>query len=85
MLKTSFNNIRSVFNLEVKIRDHIIRHVTQFKYLGSLVQTDGEVERDVKHRIQTKLLKWRRVSRVLCDMKVPITLKEYFYRTTIRL
>jgi hypothetical protein len=49
----------------VKAGKHII-HVTQFKYLGFIVQKDGEIKADVNHRIQVGWLKWRRASCVLC-------------------
>ena len=65
--------------LDVKVGDHIIPQVTRFKYLGS-----GEIEVDVSHCIQVGWLKWRRVSGVLCDKKVPLKLKEKFYRITVR-
>jgi len=58
--------------------------VTRFKYLGSIVQNDGEIEADVNHRIQAGWLKWRRASGVLCDKKVPLKLKGKFYRTAVR-
>ncbi|KAL5146330.1 Craniofacial development protein 2 [Glycine soja] len=64
--------------------DHIIPQVTLFKYLGSVIQDDGEIEGDVNHRIQAGWMKWRKASRVLCDAKVPIKLKGKFYRTAVR-
>jgi len=70
--------------LEVKVGDHIIPQVTWFKYLGSIVQNDGEIEADISHRIQTGWLKWRSASDVLCDKKVPLKLKGKFYRTAVR-
>jgi len=70
--------------LEVKVRDHVIPQVTWFKYLGSIVQNDGEIEADVSHRIQVGWLNWRRASGVLCDKKVPLKLKGKFYRTAVR-
>ncbi|KAL5181007.1 putative xyloglucan endotransglucosylase/hydrolase protein 26 [Glycine soja] len=45
-----------------------------------LDQTSG----NVNHRIQAGWMKWRKVSGVLCDAKVPIKLKEKFYRTAVR-
>jgi len=51
----------------VKVEDHIIAQVTQFKYLGFIVQNNGEVERCVTHEIQVGWLKCRIVSDVLCD------------------
>ena len=56
-----------------------------FKYLGSIIQKDGEIDSDVNHRIQAGWLKWRRATGVLCDRNIPLWLKEKFYRTTIRL
>lgn len=68
----------------MKVRDHIIPQVTRFKYLKSVIQNDGEIERDVKHRTQAGWLKWRRASGVLYDAKVPLKLKGEFYWTAIR-
>ncbi|KAH1225351.1 LINE-1 reverse transcriptase [Glycine max] len=51
-MECKFNKSRRVSNLEEKIRDHIIPQVTRFKYLGSVIQDDGEIEGDVNHRIQ---------------------------------
>ncbi|KAL5133996.1 LINE-1 retrotransposable element ORF2 protein [Glycine soja] len=80
-MECKFNKRRRISNSEVKIGDHIIPQVTQFKYLGSVIQDDGEIEGDVNHRIQAGWMKWRKASGVLCDAKVPIKLKGKFYRT----
>ena len=50
-MKCKFNKRRRVSNSEVKIGDHIIPQVTRFKYLGSVIQDEGESEGEVKHRI----------------------------------
>ncbi|RZB49939.1 Protein YLS3 [Glycine soja] len=83
-MECKFNKRRRVSNSEVKIGDHIIPQVTWFKYLGSVIQDDGEIEGDVNHRIQAGWMKWRKASGVLCDAKVPIKLKGKFYRTAVR-
>ncbi|KAL5192364.1 Germin-like protein subfamily 3 member 4 [Glycine soja] len=80
-MECKFNKRRRVSNSEVKIGDHIIPQVTRFKYLGSVIQDDGEIEGDVNHRIQAGWMKWRKASGVLCDAKVPVKLKGKFYRT----
>ena len=49
-----------------------------------MIQKDGEIHEDVTHRIKTGWLKWRNALRVLCDGKIPLKLKEKFYRTAIR-
>ena len=83
-MECKFNKSRRVSNSEVKIGDHIIPQVPRFKYLGSVIQDDGEIEGDVNHRIQAGWMKWRKASGVLCDAKVPIKLKGKFYRTAVR-
>ena len=38
----------------------------------------------MNHRIRARRAKWRSATRVLCDRRIPITLKGKFYRTAIR-
>jgi len=83
-MECNFSKRRSGSTLEVKVGDHIIPQVTRFKYLGSIVQNDGEIEADVNHRIQVGWLKWRSALDVLCNKKVPLKLKGKFYRTIVR-
>ncbi|KAH1257802.1 putative ribonuclease H protein [Glycine max] len=78
-MECKFNKRRRVSNSEVKIGDHIIPQVTRFKYLGSVIQDDGEIEGDVNHRIQAGWMKWRKAFG-----GVPIKLKGKFYRTAVR-
>ena len=49
-----------------------------------MLQKDGDIDEDVRHRISAGWLKWRQASGVLCDRRVPQKLKGKFYRTTIR-
>ncbi|MED6123750.1 hypothetical protein PIB30_118080 [Stylosanthes scabra] len=63
---------------------NILRKVRSFKYLGCIIQDNGEIDEDVNHRIQAGWLKWRSASDFICDKKVPLKLKGKFYRTTIR-
>ena len=55
-----------------------------FRYLGSMLQRDGDIDEDVSHRIKAGWMKWRQASGVLCDKMVPQKLKCKFYKTTIR-
>ena len=55
-----------------------------FRYLGLMLQKDGDVDEDVSHRIKAGWMKWRQASGVLCDKRVPQKLKGKFYRTAIR-
>jgi hypothetical protein len=49
-----------------------------------MVQKNGDIDKDVSHRIKVIWLKWRQASGVLCDLRVPLKLKGKFYRTAIR-
>jgi hypothetical protein len=55
-----------------------------FQYLGSLLQSEGEIDEDVSHRIRAEWVKWRQAFGVLCNKKVPNKLKGKFYKTAIR-
>ena len=50
-----------------------------FKYLGSIIQKDKEIDSDVNHRIKAGWLNWRSTIGVLCDRNIPLWLKEKFY------
>jgi hypothetical protein len=55
-----------------------------FHYLGSMLQKDEDIDKDVSHRIKVRWLKWHQASGVLCDLRVSLKLKGKFYRTVIR-
>jgi hypothetical protein len=55
-----------------------------FRYLGSMLQKNGDIDEDVSHRIKAVWLKWRQASGVLCDPRMLLKLKGKFYRTAIR-
>ena len=57
---------------------------SQFRYLSSIIQKDGEINSDVNHRIQAGWLKWRSATGVLCDHNIQLWLKEKLHRTVIR-
>jgi hypothetical protein len=38
-----------------------------FRYLGSMLQKNRDIDEDVSHRIKSGWLKWRQASDVLCD------------------
>ena len=61
----------------------MVAHKDTFRYLSSMLQKDGDIDEDVKHRILAGWLKWRQASGVLCDRRVPEKLKDKFYRTAI--
>ncbi|KAM1221218.1 hypothetical protein TB2_008820 [Malus domestica] len=68
----------------VRIGDQEIPKSDRFRYLGSILQKNGEFDGDLTHRIQAGWMKWKSASGVLCDRHRPLKLKEKFYRTAIR-
>jgi len=68
---------------DVSLDGQMVPQKDMFRYLGSMLPRDGDIDEDVKHRISAGWLKWRQASGVLCDKRVPQKLKGKFYRTAI--
>ncbi|KAF3650940.1 hypothetical protein FXO38_16881, partial [Capsicum annuum] len=67
----------------VKLESQVVCKRDSFKYLGSVIQGNGEIDKDVSHRIGAGWMKWKLSSGVLCDKKVPPKLKGKFYRVAV--
>ncbi|VFQ87461.1 unnamed protein product [Cuscuta campestris] len=61
--------------VEVRIDSHLVPKVDRFRYLGSVIQADGELDADVGHRVGVAWAKWRLASGVLCDPKISPRMK----------
>ncbi|GJN30394.1 hypothetical protein PR202_gb18697 [Eleusine coracana subsp. coracana] len=61
---------------DVSLDGQLVAKKDTFRYLGSMLQKDGDIDEDVRHRISAGWLKWRQASGVLCDKRVPQKLKE---------
>lgn len=61
-----------------------ITRVEEFRYLGSVISEDGNIDADVKARMASGWLKWRECSGVLCDKKMPMQLRGKVYRSVVR-
>jgi len=57
---------------------------TDFKYLGSTLRCDGDVTPEVRARIKAAWVKWRQLTAVLCDRRMPRRLKGKIYKTVVR-
>jgi hypothetical protein len=68
----------------VRLDGQVVPKKDTFRYLGSMLQKNGDIDKDASHRIKVGWLNWRQVSGVLCDPRVPLKLKGKFYRTAIR-
>ena len=60
----------------VKIVDAELPTVSSFKYLGSIFTRDGGSQADVNNRIRIGWMKWKEVSGVMCDRKMPVKLND---------
>ncbi|ONL97201.1 Retrovirus-related Pol polyprotein LINE-1 [Zea mays] len=69
---------------DVSLDGQVVPKKDTFRYLGSMLQKEGDIDEDVSHRIKVGWLKWRQAAGVLCDPRVPRKLKGKFYRTAIR-
>ena len=65
----------------IKIVDAELPTVTSFG--GSLFTSEGGSQADVNNRIRIGWMKWTKVSRVMCDKKMPVELKDKVFKTII--
>ena len=57
--------------------------MTSFRYLG-LFTGEGGSQADVNNMIRIGWMKWKEVSGVMCDIKMPVELKDRVFETIIR-
>ncbi|KAF3625884.1 hypothetical protein FXO37_30633 [Capsicum annuum] len=75
-LECKFSEVSRESDVVVKLDTHSINKRDSFKYVGSMIQENGEIDEDVTHRIGVGWMKWRLASEILCDKKVPPKLKK---------
>ena len=61
-----------------------VKRAKSFKYLGSCVSDNGEMDAEVSHRIQAAWQNWRKTSGVLCDKRFSVKLKGKIYKSVVR-
>jgi hypothetical protein len=69
---------------DVSLDGRVVPIIDIFRYLGSMLQSEGEIDEDVSYRIRAGYVKWKQTSDVLYDKKAPNKLKGKFYMTAIR-
>ena len=52
---------------EVSLDGQVVPQKDTFRYLGSMLQMDGNIDEDVSPQIKAGWMKWRQASGVLCD------------------
>ena len=68
----------------VKIENTKVPRVKEFKYFGSTVQESGSCEREEKKSVQAGWNGWRKVSGIICDMRLPAKVKGKVYSSVVR-
>ena len=56
---------------DVSLEGQVVPKKDTFRYLGSMLQRDGDINADISHRITVGWIKWRQASGILCDKRVP--------------
>jgi len=59
----------------VDIGSMVIPRVERLRYLGSIIQENGEINEKINQRIMIGWKNWKNASKVLCDKKIPLKLK----------
>ncbi|XP_061705481.1 uncharacterized protein LOC133516511 [Cydia pomonella] len=77
-------NESSLSSVDVTIDGKALPRVNTFKYLGSVLAEDGSITADITHRTTCGWNKWRTLTTVLCDSKMPIRTKGKVYKTAVR-
>ncbi|XP_070031894.1 uncharacterized protein [Nicotiana tomentosiformis] len=85
-VECKFSDVTGEADVEVRLYSQVILKRECFKYLGSIIHGDGEIDGDVTYRIGVGRMKWRLTSGVLCDKNVPPKLKGSMYaNVTLRI
>ena len=68
----------------VKLQGADLVKVQDFKYLGCIVQDNGDCQKEVKKRIQAGRNGWRKISGIMCDRKLSAKVKGRIYKVAVR-
>lgn len=82
--KTEYLEFNGEENGEVRLQEERLNEVKNFKYLGSTVSGNGELDPEITHRIQEGWRNWKKVSGVLCDRRITVKNKGIIYKTVVR-
>ena len=82
--KTEYLEFNGNEKEHVKMQGEKLKRVENFNYLGSTVTGDGELDKEIVHRMQAGWMNWRKVSGVLCDRRISAKKKGMIYKSVVR-
>lgn len=82
--KTEYMAYNGANEGDITMQDHVLKKVTSFKYLGSTMSQDGEIDEEVEKRIQAGWRNWKRLSGVLCDKRLSARRKGKVFKVAVR-
>src|SRR5699024_1594513 len=68
----------------IRVDNIEIKKVILAKYLGTSISANGDLFPDVSARIAAAWFKWRELTGILCNKRLPTRLKSLFYKTCVR-
>ena len=81
-MRCLFGEEHDEVDLEIDMEN--LKEVESFKYLGSVLDNSGSMEREIGNRIQAGWTSWRKCAGVMCDKRMSMKLKRKIYTTVIR-
>ena len=82
--KTEYMAYNETNSGDITMQDYVLKKVNSFKYLGSTLSQDGDLDQEVEKRIQAGWKNWKRLSGVLCDKKLSARRKGKAYKVAVR-
>ena len=70
--------------LPMKLNGEDLKNVDHFKYLGSVIDKDATIDRDVDLRVRAAWSSWIKLTGILYDRNIPLRLKAKVYEAIIR-
>ena len=71
-------------DVDLEIDFERLKEVQTFKYLGSMISSDGNMEAEVTNRIQAGWASWRKCAGIMTDKRIDRKLKKRIYTGVIR-
>ncbi|VDO89274.1 unnamed protein product [Heligmosomoides polygyrus] len=82
--KTEYLTTDVTESSSIKVSGIELPRTAVFKFLGLAVASDGKLMVEVNSRMSAAWSKWRSLTGVLCDEKMPERLKSKIYKTVVR-